>query len=167
MAKNVYSVRQVNAYIKNMFVQDFMLNRIYVKGEVSNCKYHTSGHIYFSLKDESGAIACVMFAGERRTGLTFRMQEGQKVIVLGSVIRGETPHFEYICSAVAQGIGSLNVRAGEQGLPPVIFGVLTDNHIDQSRARSGGRLGNKGVECAVDAIRMGHLYRNWNHKPIK
>ena len=84
MAKNVYSVRQVNAYIKNMFVQDFMLNRIYVKGEISNCKYHTSGHIYFSLKDESGAIACVMFAGDRK-GLAFRMQEGQKVIVLGSV----------------------------------------------------------------------------------
>lgn len=84
MAKNVYTVRQVNAYIKNMFVQDFMLNRIYVKGEISNCKYHTSGHIYFSLKDESGAIACVMFAGDRR-GLSFRMQEGQKVIVLGSV----------------------------------------------------------------------------------
>jgi len=80
----VYSVRQVNAYIKNMFVQDFMLNRIYVKGEISNCKYHTSGHIYFSLKDESGAIACIMFAGDRR-GLGFRMQEGQKVIVLGSV----------------------------------------------------------------------------------
>ncbi len=85
MAKNVYSVVQVNRYIKNMFTQDFMLNRIYVKGEVSNCKYHTSGHIYFSLKDESGAIACVMFAGDRRAGLTFRMQEGQKVIVLGSV----------------------------------------------------------------------------------
>lgn len=84
MAGNVYSVRQVNAYIKNMFTQDFMLNRIYVKGEISNCKYHTSGHIYFSLKDESGAIACVMFAGDRR-GLGFRMQEGQKVIVLGSV----------------------------------------------------------------------------------
>ena len=85
MANNVYSVKQVNAYIKNMFVQDFMLNRIYVKGEVSNCKYHTSGHIYFSLKDESGAIACVMFAGDRRRGLAFRMQEGQKVIALGSV----------------------------------------------------------------------------------
>ena len=84
MAKNVYSVRQVNAYIKNMFVQDFMLNRIYVKGEISNCRYHTAGHIYFSLKDESGAIRCVMFAGDRR-GLTFRLQEGQKVIVLGSV----------------------------------------------------------------------------------
>ena len=61
-----------------------MLNRIYVKGEISNCKYHTSGHIYFSLKDESGAIACVMFAGDRK-GLAFRMQEGQKVIVLGSI----------------------------------------------------------------------------------
>ena len=85
MAKNVYSVAQVNRYIKNMFTQDFMLARIYVKGEVSNCKYHTSGHIYFSLKDESGAIACVMFAGDRVKGLHFRMQEGQKVIVLGAV----------------------------------------------------------------------------------
>lgn len=82
--RNVYSVRQVNAYIKNMFTQDFMLNRIYVKGEVSNCKYHTSGHIYFSLKDESGSIACIMFAGQR-SGLGFRMQDGQQVIVLGSV----------------------------------------------------------------------------------
>lgn len=82
--RNVYSVRQVNAYIKNMFNQDFMLNRIYVRGEVSNCKYHTSGHIYFSLKDESSTIACVMFAGSR-SGLSFRMQNGQTVIVLGSV----------------------------------------------------------------------------------
>ena len=84
MMRNVYSVGQVNAYIKNMFTQDFMLNRIYVKGEVSNCKYHTSGHIYFSLKDESGMIACIMFAGQRG-GLSFRMQEGQQVIVLGNV----------------------------------------------------------------------------------
>ncbi len=82
--RNVYSVKQVNAYIKNMFTQDFMLNRIYVKGEVSNCKYHTSGHIYFSLKDESGSIACIMFAGNRN-GLGFRMQDGQQVIALGNV----------------------------------------------------------------------------------
>lgn len=82
--RNVYSVKQVNSYIKNMFTQDFMLNRIYVKGEVSNCKYHTSGHVYFSLKDESGTLACIMFAGQR-AGLTFRMQEGQQVIVLGNV----------------------------------------------------------------------------------
>lgn len=84
MTRNVYTVRQVNAYIKNMFVQDYMLNRIYVKGEVSNCKYHISGHIYFSLKDESGTIACVMFAGQRG-GLSFRMREGQQVVVLGGV----------------------------------------------------------------------------------
>lgn len=82
--QNVYTVKQVNLYIKNMFTQDFMLNWIYVKGEVSNCKYHTSGHIYFSLKDESGTIACIMFASAR-SGLSFRMQEGQKVVVLGSV----------------------------------------------------------------------------------
>ena len=82
--RNVYTVRQVNAYIKNMFTQDFMLNRIYVKGEVSNCKYHTSGHIYFSLKDESGSMACIMFAGNRN-GLGFRMQDGQQVIALGNV----------------------------------------------------------------------------------
>lgn len=84
MTRNVYTVGQVNAYIKNMFTQDYMLNRIYVKGEVSNCKYHTSGHIYFSLKDESGTISCVMFAGHRG-GLSFRMSEGQQVIVFGSV----------------------------------------------------------------------------------
>lgn len=79
-----YSVGQVNTYIKNMFVQDFVLKRIYVKGEVSNCKYHPSGHIYFSLKDETGNIACVMFAGMRK-GLAFRMENGQQVVVLGSV----------------------------------------------------------------------------------
>ena len=82
--KNVYSIRQVNLYISNMFRQDFMLNRIYVKGEVSNCKYHTSGHIYFSLKDDSGSLACMMFAGNR-SGLKFQMQNGQSVIVLGSI----------------------------------------------------------------------------------
>lgn len=81
---NVYSVGQVNTYIKNMFTQDFMLSRISVKGEVSNCKYHTSGHIYFSLKDETGTINCVMFAGQRR-GLAFAMKNGDKVVVQGSV----------------------------------------------------------------------------------
>ncbi|MGI6093834.1 MAG: exodeoxyribonuclease VII large subunit [Lachnospiraceae bacterium] len=81
---NVYSVGQVNTYIKNMFTQDFLLHKIYIRGEVSNCKYHTSGHIYFSLKDETGTLACVMFAGARR-GLAFRMKDGDKVIVGGSV----------------------------------------------------------------------------------
>lgn len=82
--RNVYTVKQVNSYIKNMFTQDFMLNKISVKGEVSNCKYHTSGHIYFSLKDETGTIACVMFAGMRK-GLAFSMKNGDRVVVSGSV----------------------------------------------------------------------------------
>ena len=81
---NVYSVSQVNAYIKNMFAQDYMLNRISVKGEISNCKYHTSGHIYFTLKDKSGTLSAVMFASQRR-GLAFRLEEGQQVVVRGTV----------------------------------------------------------------------------------
>ena len=84
MARNVYTVTQVNAYIKNMFTQDYMLQLLYVKGEVSNCKYHSSGHIYFTLKDQKGTMNCVMFAGNRN-GLNFRMTEGQQVIVLGTV----------------------------------------------------------------------------------
>ncbi len=81
---SVYSVGQINAYIKMMFTQDFLLNRVYVKGEVSNCKYHTSGHIYFSLKDETGTLSCILFAGSRR-GLAFRLENGQRVVVFGSV----------------------------------------------------------------------------------
>jgi exodeoxyribonuclease VII, large subunit len=79
-----YSVTEINQYIKNLFFRDGVLNRIYIKGEVSNCKYHTSGHIYFTLKDAQGQLACVMFAGQRR-GLTFRLEEGQSVIALGSI----------------------------------------------------------------------------------
>lgn len=82
--QNVYTVGQVNSYIKNMFSQDFLLQSLSVKGEVSNCKYHSSGHIYFTLKDAKGTIACVMFAGNR-SGLLFRMTEGMQVIVQGTV----------------------------------------------------------------------------------
>lgn len=82
--RSVYSVTQVNSYIKNMFTQDYMLQSILVRGEVSNCKYHPSGHIYFTLKDDKGAIACVMFAGARR-GLDFKLEAGLQVIVAGSV----------------------------------------------------------------------------------
>ena len=82
--QNVYTVAQVNSYIRNMFTQDFMLQKVRIRGEVSNCKYHTSGHIYFTLKDEKSAISCVMFSSDRR-GLPFRMAEGQQVIVSGSV----------------------------------------------------------------------------------
>ncbi|MCD8324523.1 MAG: exodeoxyribonuclease VII large subunit [Clostridiales bacterium] len=85
MTKQVYSVGQVNAYIKNMFARDFMMSRIYVSGEVSNCKYHSSGHIYFTLKDQSGVLPAVMFAGSRKRGLAFPMKAGDKVVVLGEI----------------------------------------------------------------------------------
>lgn len=84
MRQNVYTVAQINSYIKNMFAQDYMLRYVLVKGEISNCKYHSSGHIYFTLKDAKGVIACVMFAGNR-TGLSFRLEEGQMVVVGGTI----------------------------------------------------------------------------------
>ena len=84
MKRNIYTVGQVNTYIKNMFAQDFMMNRISVSGEVSNCKYHSSGHIYFTLKDKTGTIQAIMFAGNRR-GLNFQMKEGDNVVVSGSI----------------------------------------------------------------------------------
>ena len=111
MRQNVYSVGQVNTYIKNMFGQDYLLSRLYVKGEVSNCKYHTSGHIYFSLKDETGAIACVMFAAQR-SGLKFRLAEGQRVIVFGSVrvYERDGKYQLYANEIVLDGVGLLYER---------------------------------------------------------
>ncbi|MCM1267366.1 MAG: exodeoxyribonuclease VII large subunit [Bacteroidales bacterium] len=82
--QNIYTVAQVNSYIKNMFTQDFMLQKVRIRGEVSNCKYHTSGHIYFTLKDAKSTISCVMFSSDRR-GLPFRMEEGQQVVASGTV----------------------------------------------------------------------------------
>ncbi len=79
---NVYTVAKINSYIKNMFQQDILLKNICVKGETSNVKYHHSGHIYFTLKDKSGAIRCVMFAGNR-SGLSFHLEDGQQVLVTG------------------------------------------------------------------------------------
>lgn len=84
MQKRIYSVGQINTYIKNMFQGDYLLTGLYMKGEVSNCKYHSSGHIYFSLKDETGTLNCVMFRGNR-TGLAFQLRDGQCVIAGGSI----------------------------------------------------------------------------------
>ncbi|MBQ8701992.1 MAG: 6,7-dimethyl-8-ribityllumazine synthase [Prevotella sp.] len=72
------------------------------------------------------------------------------VIILGCVIRGETPHFDYICQGVTQGIAQLNVTSQT----PVVYGLLTTNDLQQAKDRSGGKLGNKGDECAVVAIKM-------------
>ena len=81
---SVYTVSQVNSYIRHLFEEDFALGSISIKGEVSNCKYHSSGHIYFTLKDKDSAISAVMFAGSRR-GLKFELKNGQRVIAAGTV----------------------------------------------------------------------------------
>ncbi len=81
----IFTVGQVNNYIKNIITQDYMLKNITIRGEVSNCKYHSLGHIYFSLKDETGVIPAVMFKGNIANGLDFKMVEGQSVIVSGAV----------------------------------------------------------------------------------
>lgn len=111
---HVYTVTQINLYIKDMFARDYALNRIYVKGEVSNCKYHTSGHIYFTLKDSKGQMACVMFAGQR-SGLAFRLQEGQSVIVLGSisVYERDGKYQMYAREILLDGAGVLHQRFEE------------------------------------------------------
>lgn len=77
------------------------------------------------------------------------------VMCIGSVIRGETPHFDFVCQAVSHGIMDLNLKTGK----PVIFCVLTDNTIEQARDRSGGRHGNKGVECAIALLQMCDLMK--------
>lgn len=84
MAGGIYTVTAVNSYLNNLFREDFLLRRIRVRGEVSNVKYHSSGHLYFTLKDAGGTLSAVMFASQRR-GLSFRMREGQKVVASGSV----------------------------------------------------------------------------------
>lgn len=82
--RRVYTVKQVNSYVKRMFEDDFVLRTIYIRGEISNLKYHSSGHIYFSLKDESGVISAVMFASNA-AGLKFRLRDGMQVVAGGSV----------------------------------------------------------------------------------
>ena len=109
--QNVYTVGQINSYIKNMFAQDFLLNELSVKGEVSNCKYHSSGHIYFTLKDKKGTISCVMFAGNR-SGLAFRMMEGMQVVVKGAidVYERDGKYQMYAKSITQDGAGELYER---------------------------------------------------------
>jgi 6,7-dimethyl-8-ribityllumazine synthase len=80
-------------------------------------------------------------------------QKVNAVIAIGSVIQGETKHFDFVCEAVSQGIKDLNVLHDT----PVIFCVLTDNNMQQSLDRSGGKHGNKGVEAAIAAIKMAAL----------
>ena len=108
---NIYTVSQVNSYIKSMFAQDFALNQISIKGEVSNCKYHPSGHIYFTLKDGGSQIGAVMFSSQRKK-LSFRLEEGQQVVVRGSVeIYERDGRYQlYARQIIREGTGDLYLR---------------------------------------------------------
>ena len=103
-----YTVSQINGYIKGMFERDFVLKRIRVKGEVSNCKYHGSGHIYFTLKDSEAQINCVMFRSSR-DGLTFIMKDGQQIEATGqiSVYEKGGSYQLYVRTAALSGAGEL------------------------------------------------------------
>ena len=110
----VYTVTQINSYIKNMFKQDFVLKSIQIKGEISNCKYHTSGHIYFTLKDELGTINSIMFAGNARK-LQFRLEDGLKVVIAGyvDVYERDGKYQLYAESVKEEGIGDLTKKFNE------------------------------------------------------
>ena len=112
MNKNVYSVGQLNTYIKRMFEEDFLLSNISVQGEVSNYKCHSSGHIYFTIKDGQGAMSAIMFKGNRPRGLQFPMKDGDQVVVTGSVSvyeRGGTYQI-YAREITLAGAGDLYLR---------------------------------------------------------
>ena len=102
------TVSQINRYIANLFKQDYTLSGIQVKGEISGCKYHYSGHIYFTLKDAGAAISCVMFSSQRK-GLDFTLEDGQSVIVTGriSVFERDGRYQLYAQSIVQDGVGRL------------------------------------------------------------
>ena len=108
MGSSIYSVSQINKYIKNMFQNDYMLQRLEIRGEISNLKYHSSGHIYFTLKDENSAIKCVMFSQYART-LNFRFEEGMQVVVSGGadVYERDGSYQIYVKAAKQDGIGNL------------------------------------------------------------
>ncbi len=143
--QKAYTVAQVNSYIKNMFEQDYLLGSVSVKGEVSNCKYHSSGHIYFTLKDKQSVLACVMFAGNRAGGLSFALKEGMQIVVTGNVdVYERDGKYQLYAKKITQdGIGELYERfellkkeLGSRGMfakeykkpiPPIVkrLGVVT------------------------------------------
>ena len=110
------------------------------------------------VKEEDITLACVPGSFELIYGASQMVKSGKfdAVIAIGCVIRGDTPHFDYICEGVTAGLSRLNVEYDT----PVIFGLITTNNLQQAQERAGGRLGNKGDECAVTALQM-MAYGQW------
>lgn len=116
-----------------------------LKGAVETLKKHGA-------KDENILVKTVPGSFELTFGANQLLEytEVDAVIVLGCVVRGDTPHFDYVCLGVTQGVTELNANSDK----PVIFGLITTNTMEQAEERAGGRLGNKGDECAITAIKM-------------
>ena len=110
--KHIFSVTQINSYIHRIFESDYALKKIYLKGEVSNCKYHSSGHIYFTLKNEKSTLRCVMFSSDRFKGLAFHLEDGQLIEACGniSVYEQAGTYQLYVRKIELAGAGELYVR---------------------------------------------------------
>ena len=116
-----------------------------LKGAVATLEKHGALPENIHVKTVPGSFELIYGAHQMTLNGNF-----DAFIILGSVIRGETPHFDYICQGVTYGIARLNAKSEI----PVIYGLLTTDNLQQALDRSGGKLGNKGDECAIDAIKM-------------
>ncbi len=127
--EQIYSVSQINSYIKSIIAREYALNDVIVKGEISNCKYHSSGHIYFTLKDNMGKIACVMFAGNSKS-LTFKLVDGMSVLAHGSigVYERDGRYQLYVTGMYRDGVGYLYEKLEILKKKLTAEGVFSDTH---------------------------------------
>ena len=116
-----------------------------LEGAVESLKKHGA-------KDENIIIQTVPGSFELTFGSAQMIKSGKidAIIALGCVIKGDTPHFDYVCAGTTQGLAHLNATTDV----PVIYGLITTNNMEQALDRAGGKLGNKGTECAITAIKM-------------
>ena len=125
----VYTVGQINQYIKNIISQDYLLKKLVIKGELSNVKYHSQGHIYFSLKDETGSISAVMFKGNTGS-LKFKLENGKSVFVSGyvDVYERDGKYQLYAREIIEEGVGDLQKRFEELKLKLNEEGLFDPEH---------------------------------------
>ncbi len=116
-----------------------------LKGALETLKKHGAKEENILVRTVPGSFELTFAASQ-----LLKCTEVDAVIVLGCVVRGDTPHFDYVCMGVTQGVAQLNA----EGNAPVIFGLITTDTMEQAEERSGGKLGNKGDECAICAIKM-------------
>jgi 6,7-dimethyl-8-ribityllumazine synthase len=128
---------------------DFITNRL-LDGAVATLKRHGVREENIDITWVPGAFEIPLIAGKMAMDKKY-----DTVVTLGTVIRGSTPHFDYVCNEVAKGVSAAAEKSGK----PVIFGVITTDTIEQAVERAGTKSGNKGVDAAVAAIEMGNLVR--------